>query len=628
MARGRTLARDAHLAGLGPVAMTVIVGAVALFACDDGPTDSSEPTPVLSALSFASPVLPGTTLTPEGTGLGTFGAQASLELTGEGAAALLPRAGGSTLGFSFTDTALQDLGSGERIFEARIVEGNRASTGLAVTLDVRAFVPPVLTDSLTLTAFRNEEVVIRGDGFLSEGEGVQVLRFEGEFEGEGEEPAQVSEVLPVRPAEVGRRDRGLVRLTSILGGIGPGVFRGTVTLESTFLLAEPLTSESVAAAVTISPPAIFKVAPVDVSLGQSVVVTGGGFVGGTGGALESTSLELTGTFAPDGESPAEFGPEEVVLRFVSGAEARLDLEPTVVGAALVSSLFGSTRGTFTGTARPIVASSTERFEGEAAAVTLVLGPVRQVVWMRFLPGFYDSLAAFGLTASTGLIEGRIADRVEELYAGWPMDVRLDEPADFTENGYCVVEVGGPDPNGLGLFGYDNTPGKDVGNVRLFDRIGGANASTQADGYPGYGGVFIESLFVFSSHPPVNIVDRTGAEADPLFDEIFDGVRAKPASLAEVGGEGAAPRNAAVARAITTLANVVGETTAHELGHSLGLANPFGAPTAYHDDGDFPGCIMENGSARPFGERAGEEGFADPVFCYDAPGYLDAVFAVD
>ena len=33
-----------------------------------------------------------------------------------------------------------------------------------------------------------------------------------------------------------------------------------------------------------------------------------------------------------------------------------------------------------------------------------------------------------------------------------------------------VDIEGPDPNALGLLGYDNTPGKDVGNQRLFDRI--------------------------------------------------------------------------------------------------------------------------------------------------------------
>ena len=72
---------------------------------------------------------------------------------------------------------------------------------------------------------------------------------------------------------------------------------------------------------------------------------------------------------------------------------------------------------------------------------------------------------------------------------------------------------------------DNTPGKDVGNLRLSDSIGGSNAEVQEDGAPGYGGVFIESYLWWSSHPELSLERPAGAPpVDPLFDEILNGKR--------------------------------------------------------------------------------------------------------
>ncbi|MCA9583324.1 MAG: hypothetical protein KC416_16100, partial [Myxococcales bacterium] len=249
-----------------------------------------------------------------------------------------------------------------------------------------------------------------------------------------------------------------------------------------------------------------------------------------------------------------------------------------------------------------------------------------VVYLKFLPGFYTSLSKFGLTATAGTLESRIADRIEGIFKRWPVDVRLDPPDDFTKNGYATIEVGGPDPNGVGLFGYDNSPGKDVGNLRLFDAIGGANAETQADGYPGFGGVFVESLFLFSSHPESSGSVMAGPSPDPLFDEIFDPVRAVPATLSEVQGQGDATRVTQVERALSALASIVGETAAHELGHSLGLAAPNGSPNQFHNAKDEPGCLMDSGGDRPLGERAEQPGFSTTRLCADAPDYLDRVFA--
>ena len=86
------------------------------------------------------------------------------------------------------------------------------------------------------------------------------------------------------------------------------------------------------------------------------------------------------------------------------------------------------------------------------------------------------------------------------YEGIPVEFQTEQPTEFDPAAYAILDVGGPDPNGQGLFGYDNTPGKDIGNLRLHDHVGGANAQGAEDGY-GYGGVFIESFLYFSEHPP-------------------------------------------------------------------------------------------------------------------------------
>src|SRR5690606_6062601 len=118
-----------------------------------------------------------------------------------------------------------------------------------------------------------------------------------------------------------------------------------------------------------------------------------------------------------------------------------------------------------------------------------------------------------------------------------VEIVTEPPEDFKL--YTTIEIAGPDPNGLGLLGYDNSHGKDRNNERLFDKVGGVNAKTQEDGFPGFGGVFIESLFSFSTHPPPG-TPQSEEIAVPLFDEIFDEVRpdrGSPVISADFAGEG-------------------------------------------------------------------------------------------
>jgi hypothetical protein len=230
------------------------------------------------------------------------------------------------------------------------------------------------------------------------------------------------------------------------------------------------------------------------------------------------------------------------------------------------------------------------------------------------------------------VRDRIVAVCNESYKGVNIEFRVDPPTDFAlfEN----VDLVGTDPNNMGLFGYDNSPGKDNGNVRLYDKLGGVNAVTQQDGYPGFGGVFVRSLMGFSKHPGSFAQSVPGA--DDLFDATFDPFRADqdgtPITSADLSG-GLAPltngdscpgsnRASQVSCAIFIMGNLIGGTLSHEIGHSLGLANPY--MEGFHDAGDAPNRLMDAGGDRPFLERAQLQGQGPGVFCDDEYTYLRQV----
>jgi hypothetical protein len=250
-----------------------------------------------------------------------------------------------------------------------------------------------------------------------------------------------------------------------------------------------------------------------------------------------------------------------------------------------------------------------------------------VVWLRFLPQYVESLRHFGVRALEDRIRARVLDVVARDYIGVNIVFVDERPQDFAL--YAEVEIGGPDPNGIGLLGYDNTPGKDDGNLRLHDKIGGVNALTQLDGYPGYGGIFVESLFSFSQHPGA-LAQDIGA-AHPLFDQLFDAfrpdVQGTPVSAGELAGvpelsDGSAcpsgDRATSIACAVWAIGALVGTTVSHEVAHSLGLADPGGE--AFHNTGDWPNEIMDAGGARSLPERA-EIGDGPGIFCRRNYDYL-------
>ncbi len=449
--------------------------------------------------------------------------------------------------------------------------------------------------------------------------------------GEGETRVVVNGVeLVARPLPEAPWDRTRVAFpfAPAIAGIQPGSFSGTVAVRNVLASGAAEAAGTLPLAVTIVKPEITAVAPTAASLGQYVDISGGGFVGEA--ADEVTLLHLVGNFTPDGGGTAAPVDLTLVPHFSAGTRLRYVLDEADALGRLID--LRRVSGRFVGQVTPIARKGADEVVGAAADATLAVAPVKQVIYVRFLPSYLDSLRLYGLANADALVRQRIFAVAARDYVGINVEFRDTPPADFAL--YSQVDVEGPDPNALGLLGYDNTPGKDVGNQRLFDRIGGVNATTQSDGFPGYGGVFAENFLGFSAHPSSRVARL---ETDPThFDAIFDAVRpdtGTPVSSAEVragipalddGGACLGARNRAmqVGCAVFVLGNLVGSTLTHEAGHSLGLADPTGE--AFHDPGDGIDRLMDTGGNRPFEERAELLGQGPAVFCSDEYVYLRTI----
>lgn len=514
------------------------------------------------------------------------------------------------------------------------VDGKRYRTlPIDVALDLRRTLQPeaslVRTDGII---FPNEPLTVAGEGLLLPGEGQSIAHIEGCFM-----PRGASTCLPLTPAEVPvqtsglDRTRGTLTFVPAIAGIEPGRFEGTIELRNVHRDGTSLKTEGQSCAYDLEAPIIYEVATRSASIGQYVVIDGGGFIGGGDG---DTLLEFTGSFTPDATGTAVPVDEILLPEWVDGRRVRYIInEEDAIGRS-IDVRFET--GVFEGTLTPVIARGDVEVVGDPSPLRFSLEPVRQVVYVNFSPAYKESLRHFGLRAVDRRIRQRVIEVIERDYATINLEVRTEEPEDYAL--YARVDIGGPDPNGLGLLGYDNTPGKDTNNRRLYDRIGGVNAVTQEDGFPGFGGVFVESLFGYSEHPG-DFAEPVGP--DPDFDLIFDPFRPDRGGDPVLGQDldgldipeldsgrdcpaSAGDRGLQIACATFALGNLIGTTVSHEIGHSLGLADPYG-PT-FHNDGDRPERLMD--ADRPFAERAEIRGTKPSRFCVESYEYLRAILPSD
>lgn len=617
---------------------------LALAAALAGCASSTAPDPGLEGLAIErvapETVIPGTRIQVDGASfVDAQWGTATLRLSGSGIDLALPArfVDFGRLSVQVDAATIAEIGDLDFHGTARVdvvaaSDGETYSSDpLAVDLRFRARLAPVATAlEASVVIFVNDRLVIEGDGFLLGGEeGVTVARLAGCFTpeaGGGCRPLPEIE-LPMTPEDPLARDRSGFAFSPKVAGIQPGSFTGTVTVVNRQPGGAPAAAGALGASYDLVTSQIFGVEPASASLGQYVFVSGGGFVGGEGGA--ATVIELAGTFRKTGGSavPASL---TLIPEFVEGRLVRYVVNTDdELGASL--DLRNET-GQFTGTATPVVSYGPDTVRGVGKSISFALAPVKQVVYLQFQPTYVEGLRDFGLRAVDRRIRDRIVEVCDAAYAGVNIEFRTTPPTDFAL--YANVELVGVDPNGTGLFGYDNTPGKDNGNLRLYDRLGGVNAATQQDGYPGFGGVFVRSLMGFSQHPGQLATSVSGADA--LFDRVFDPFRPdlgnEPIRAADLSGSvpvirdgsacPASDRSGQIGCAIYVMGNLVGGTLAHEIGHSLGLANPF--LDGFHNSGDAPNRLMDAGGDRPFAERAELEGQGPGVFCDEEYAYLRGI----
>lgn len=609
-------------------------------------------------------IVPGTRIVLSGTSFvpGDIGAT-SLRLTGrlsEG-----DRSGGETVDFllaaEFVDYQTVAVRWNDPSFASRLPDSGLPFVGTAslevvsmidgatyrsnpkdVSLSFRPFLEPRIDFVQTGFVHTNDPIVVEGAGFLLGGEeGETVVLLEGCFEATRETCVPVEAVeLVATPETVFDRTRALFAFEPRIAGIRPGRFLGTLTVENRHKLAVSRVPAQGVTSVSydLVKPAVHALIPNKVSLGQYVDVHGGGFVGSQDGGVEAiTTLELEGEFQLTNEPDSNGVAFTLLPEFVSGPHVRYVINEDDTLGRTADLRRGS--GVLTGRIRPVTQYRSDTVAGAWRSVELQLTGVKQVVWLNFLPSYVESLRHFGLRALDQRIRARIFSVLARDYDGVHIEFREESPDDFAL--FSQVDVAGRDPNQLGLLGYDNTPGKDVENERLYDKIGGVNATTQEDGFPGYGGIFVESFFGFSKHPGKFATSVTAA--DSVFDTVFDSFRpdrgGAPAHAADFF-EGAFPESADGAGcpaaggdratqlgcAVWSIGSMIGTTVTHEIGHSLGLANPFGS--GFHNPGDKPNRIMDAGSGRGFAERAELLGEGPAVFCDEAYAYLRRILPND
>jgi len=542
----------------------------------------------------------------------------------------------STMNLEITANQIDQIGGDVDFHGSASVEFVATSNGetygsdpITIDLSFRKVLVPSPTGIINGgVIFVNDEIVVEGTGFLLGGdEGTTYAQISGCFQLDTTSTCVnvPDESLAMVPAEPFSRTKAQFPFSPAIAGIKSGTFQGTIVISNSQTGNVNNAADPITVNYTLVTSQIFSLDPPAASLGQYVFIHGGGFVGGESGAL--TVIELKGNFNKTGQPPVAVT-MQVIPEFVEGRLVRYVLNTDdTLGKSL--DLRADT-GHFSGMATPIVSYGSDTVRGQSSQAAFDIAPVRQVVYLNFQPAYVEELRDFGLRAVDSKVRERILAVCREAYQGVNMDFRTDPPTDFAL--YSNVDLVGVDPNNMGLFGYDNSPGKDDGNLRLYDQLGGVNATTQQDGYPGYGGVFVRSLMGFSKHPGSFAQEVPGA--DPVFDSTFDPFRpdqgGSPVTSEDLAGNSiqvvtdgsacsAGDRASKIECAIFVMGNLIGGTLAHEIGHSLGLANPYA--DGFHDSGDAPNRLMDAGGDRPFLERAQLQGQGPGVFCDDEYTYL-------
>lgn len=484
--------------------------------------------------------------------------------------------------------------------------------------------------------FVNSEIAVNGGGLLLDAaEGESLVEIEGCFLAEGRagvcpENGRLISVQKTLHVDDALRKRGYFYLSPDILGIYPGRFEGKVVFINRFGNGVETRSDMISMKLDLKKTQLAGFVQSSISLGQYLDIKGKGFVGRSRKDAISY-IVLRGNFYNGDNGLVRAININMPLKFIDGESLRFVLDEDSEMSQTID--VRNERGIIRAKATPIIRYLNEQLKGDAQDIVIEIAPVKQVVYVRFLSSWYAGLKKFGLQAADEALRKRIFYVLERTYRSVNVEFRKNQPEDFAL--YATLDIAGYDPNKKGLLGYDNTPGKDINNKRLQDFIGGVNALTQENGDAGYGGVFVNSILGFSYHPPED-VPLSGFK-DALFDDIFDplrpdtGVEASTSEVISIENfsvDGnrcpAEKRLEQIACGIYVLGNIVGQIAAHELGHSLGLAQPYVNIGGYHNAGERDNRLMDAGGARPFVERAEILGAGPPVFCQENYFYLQSI----
>lgn len=495
-------------------------------------------------------------------------------------------------------------------------------------------VPRALEVDQITEARAGQRLGIGGDGFLRPEEGTTWAIVEsGTITYEGGESRDVSgRRAPVRWN--GSRTDAFLPLSPEIFGVRPMTFTGSLKLVNALgpegkdgSFDSP---DRVALSFQLKPSFISAIEPAEGSRGQHVTLVGAGFLESDDQAGYSMLLQYEGVFRPDGtDTVIDYRGARAITRLpfrvVDDRTIEQDVWYAVNDQTFALEGLGATPGAFEGTITPILVAGQEEQIGAPWQGTFRVLPTRQVVHVRFLPGFGQALERFGLRNVEREVRDRVLAVMRRDYDGIALDLTETPPDDFAD--YMTVEIGGEDPTGQGLFGYDNSFNgvpKDTGNLFLRDYLGGYNLTSQGAGFVPYGGVFIESFVIYSPK-----LSTGGYETFEAFDATL-----KP-FMAELGGDPVratewpdGSRAEAIRQAILLIGNLAGHTASHEIGHSLGLPYVEGEDPddpVYHNQAEGPVVyLMDPGARRTFGLRAELDDAAPVRFSPESVAYLKRI----
>lgn len=414
-----------------------------------------------------------------------------------------------------------------------------------------------------------EALPLLGAGLLLEGEGAMALQAEVVLDATGQ---AIATTVPVQPMAGG----GAVQVEPAWFGLAPGKrrMRGTLVLTAgSHVRQVPMPVQEIEGL----PPALTALANADLRRGAQLPLTivrvpDAGW-----------SLHWAGNWTRKG-APVAW--PATAPRVLPGAKTKAILaSPWFLDH--MQPLLGAD-ATFDGTVHLLLRHGNATWQGPAHPVHWPLRPTLQAVVVTLGSAFEAGLTRFGLAEQAPSLRLRILAIANERFAGHGVQVSETAPPGLRE--LLRVDVLDRDPNGLDLLGADNSPGKDVGNRVLDERLGGFSPATALGPGVPYGGVFLEGFFQWSAKLQADAGD------DPAFDALF-------APTSPILGGKPGPGTPA---AREVLAQLIAHGIVHEVGHALGMA---AGTLAYHHAGDHPGWIMDAGSARPFAERAGLPGAA-------------------